>query len=101
MAERDETAVAGLAEVIGKVRDELELAQQAGADRDLKFSVEKVDLEFAVQVRAESGGRAGLRIGVVTAGGGASTGRDRTHTIKIELKPEGKNGDPHLRVGGE
>ncbi|MFF3322987.1 trypco2 family protein [Streptomyces sp. NPDC002889] len=100
MAERDETAVAGLAEVIGQVRDELELAQRAGEGRDLRFSVESVHLEFVVQVRKEGSGRAELRIGVLTAGGGGSTARDATHTIKIELKPHGGDGDPNVRVGG-
>ncbi|MER5460300.1 trypco2 family protein [Streptomyces sp. NPDC002668] len=101
MAERDDTAVAGLAEVIGQVRDELERAQRDGEGRDLKFSVEKVNLEFAVQVRREGGGRAELRIGVVTAGGSGSAARDRTHTIQIELKPQGRDGNPNISVGGE
>ncbi|MEV6782215.1 trypco2 family protein [Streptomyces sp. NPDC051098] len=101
MAERDEDAVVGLAEVIGQVRDELEQAQLAGEGRDLKFSVERVNLEFAVQVRREGSGRAELRIGVLTAGGGGSAARDTTHTIQIELKPQGRGGDPNLMVGGE
>ncbi|GGW59031.1 trypco2 family protein [Streptomyces xantholiticus] len=98
MAERDETAVVGLAEVIGQIRDELESAQRAGEGRDLRFSVESVNLEFAVQVRREGGGRAGLRIGVLTAGGSATAARDTTHTIKVELKPQGQ---PNFSVGGE
>ncbi|HET6354087.1 hypothetical protein OH805_20535 [Streptomyces sp. NBC_00879] len=101
MAERDDAAVAGLAEVIGQVRDELERAQRAGEGRDLKFSVEKVNLEFAVQVRREGSGRAELRIGVLTAGAGASAARDTTHTIQIELKPQGRDGNPNVAVGGE
>lgn len=101
MAERDETAVVGLAEVIGQVRDELERAQRAGEGRDLRFSVENVHLEFAVQVRREGSGRAELRIGVLTAGGGGSAARDTTHTIRVELKPHGGDGDPNISVGGE
>jgi hypothetical protein len=63
--------------------------------------VESVHLEFAVQVRREGSGRAELRIGVLTAGGGATAARDTTHTIQIELKPHGRDGDPNLSVGGE
>ncbi|TVL91018.1 trypco2 family protein [Streptomyces sp. SAJ15] len=108
MAERDgtrgearvEDAVAGLADVIGQVRDELEAAQALGAGRTLKFGVERVHLEFAVQVRREAGGRAGLRIGVVTAGGGGSVAREATHTIQIDLTPQGPDGSPHVSVGG-
>ncbi|MFF3289215.1 trypco2 family protein [Streptomyces sp. NPDC003023] len=101
MAERDETGVVGLAEVIGQVRDELERAQRAGEGRDLRFSVESVHLEFAVQVRREGSGRAELRIGVLTAGGGATAARDTTHTIQVELKPHGRDGNPNISVGGE
>jgi hypothetical protein len=101
MAERDDTAVVGLADVIGQVRDELERAQQAGEGRDLRFSVEKVNLEFAVQVRREGSGRAELRIGVLTAGGGGTAARDVTHTIQIEMKPHDGEGTPFISVGGE
>ncbi|MFD5028839.1 trypco2 family protein [Streptomyces sp. NPDC058220] len=98
--QRDDTAVAGLAEVIGQVRHELEQAQHSGAESDLRFSVESVNLEFAVQVRKEGSGRAGVQIGVIAVGAGGSASRDTTHRITIELKPHGRD-TSHYSVGGE
>lgn len=90
----------GLADVIRQVRHDLEAAQRESeaAGSGLRFTVERVSLEIAVQVRREGSGRAGLRIGVVTAdlGGGAS--RDTTHRVQVELLPTQSGGT--FRVGG-
>ncbi|MGK5497357.1 trypco2 family protein [Streptomyces sp. URMC 125] len=91
----------GLADVIRQVRADLTAAQREGDGREggLRFTVERVCLEVAVQVRKEGSGRTGLRIGVVTAdlGGGAS--KDTTHRIQVELVPRHRDGTFH--VGGE
>ena len=78
----------GLAEVIRQVRGELEQARLDGEGHTLTFAVEKVSLEFAVQVHRTGTGRGGLRIGVVTAELGGSAGRDTTHRIQMELQPK-------------
>lgn len=90
--ETQDTAPAGLADVITRVREELEEAQLRGEGSRIRFSVEKVNLEFAIQVKREGTGRAGLRIGVLTAEGGGSASRDTTHRIQIELQPHGEDG---------
>ncbi|MEU5398282.1 trypco2 family protein [Streptomyces sp. NPDC005963] len=99
--EGDETA--GLAEVIGRIREELEAAQRSAEGSRLRFLVERVDVEFAVQIRQEGNGRGGLRIGVLTAEAGASVSRERTHRIAIELKPHDRDDRPEgpgISVGG-
>ncbi|MFJ6215887.1 trypco2 family protein [Streptomyces sp. NPDC092296] len=78
----------GLAEVIRQVRGELEQARLDGQGHALTFAVEKVSLEFAVQVHRTGSGSGGLRIGVVTAELGGSAGRDTTHRIQVELQPK-------------
>jgi hypothetical protein len=95
----DGAAVAGLADVMSQVREELEEAQRRGADSPVRFSVEKVSLEFAVQVRREGSGRAGLRIGVVTAGAGGALSRDTVHRIQVELQPRRGDDGRTLDVG--
>jgi hypothetical protein len=94
----DQPEVVGLAEVIRTVREDLQQAQDEGAGERLRFTVEKVSLEIAVQVRKEGSGRAGLRIGVVTADAGGSVGKDTTHRIQVELQPHW--GDGSDLVGG-
>lgn len=93
----------GLAEVIGRIREELEAAQQAGLERSLKFRVERVHVEFSVQVRREGTGRGGLNIGVVTAEAGGTAARESMHRIEIELMPhdrDGQSGEWGAFVGG-
>ncbi|MET9516861.1 trypco2 family protein [Streptomyces sp. NPDC002994] len=94
------TQGAELADVISQVRAELEEAQRRGRASGLRFRVERVSLEFAVQVRRETGGKGGLRIGVVTADVGRTTASDTTHRIQVELQPRGRDGGV-IDVGGE
>ncbi|MFE9398581.1 trypco2 family protein [Streptomyces flavidovirens] len=90
-----------LADVISQVRADLEEAQRRGRESGLRFRVEKVSLEFTVQVRRETGGKGGLRIGVVTADVGRTTANDTSHRIQVELQPRGRDGDGPVDVGGE
>lgn len=99
---RDDADTVELSAVIGRIRQELEEAQAEGADSSIKFLVEKVSVEFAVQIRREANAKAGLRIGVVTADGGGSASRDTTHRVSVELKPHDGTitpDTPHLSVG--
>ncbi|MGK5529756.1 trypco2 family protein [Streptomyces sp. URMC 129] len=89
---------AGLAEVIGQVRRELTEAWRDGHGETVRFSVERVQLEFAVQVHRGGDARAGLRIGVLTADAGGGISRDATHRIQVELTPETEDGGT-LHVG--
>jgi hypothetical protein len=85
--------VVGLAEVIRQVRQELTQARADGEAQTLRFAVEKVSLEFAVQVHRTGDGRTGLRIGVLTAELGGGVARDTTHRIQVELQPVDEYGD--------
>ena len=84
--------VVGLAEVIRQIRGELEEARQDAEEHDIGFSVEKVSLEFTVQVHRTGSGHGGLRIGVVTAELGGSVDRGTTHRVQIELQPHDHDG---------
>ncbi|MDT0309029.1 trypco2 family protein [Streptomyces sp. DSM 44917] len=89
----------GLAEVIGQVRRELTQAWKDGEGESVRFAVDRVHLEFAVQVHRAADGRAGLRIGVLTADVGGGASRDTTHRIEVELTPETEEPGGMLRVG--
>lgn len=100
----DSAETAGLAEVIGRIREELAQAQREGQENSLQFRVERVNVEFAVQVRREGTGKGGLNIGVVTAEAGGTTARERTHRIEIELLPHDRDDPPEgsgFSIGGE
>lgn len=73
----------GLAELIEKVKSEL-LSQELGADgTEPLFSVDEVTLELQVTVKKE--GKAGLKVYVVEAGGGAS--RSDVQVVRVKLTP--------------
>ncbi|MBT2505484.1 hypothetical protein J7I98_06115 [Streptomyces sp. ISL-98] len=101
MDTNDELQGAGLADAIGQVRAELEEAQRRGRESGLRFRVGKVNLEFAVQIRRETSGKGGLRIGVVTADLGATRTKDTTHRITVELEPRERDGGGPVDVGGD
>lgn len=100
MASDAEESDIELADVIRQVRADLRTAQRESehGDDGLRFTVERVSLEFAVQVRREGTGRAGLRIGVVTADLGGAVSREATHRVHVELLPRARGGS--FQVGG-
>ena len=87
----------GLAEVIGQIRGELDQARQAAEGEEIGFSVDKVSLQFTVQVHRAANGRGGLRIGVVTAELGGSVDQGTTHRVQVDLQPQHQEG--RLMVG--
>ncbi|MFD3520032.1 trypco2 family protein [Streptomyces sp. NPDC058653] len=99
----DGAETVGLAEVIGRIREELEEAQRGGRESRLQFRVERVHVEFSVQVRREGTGRGGLNIGVVTAEAGGTAARESLHRVEIELMPHDRDErppGPGLSIGG-
>ncbi|MFF0538462.1 trypco2 family protein [Streptomyces coelicoflavus] len=89
----NEPGFVGLAEVISRIRGELEEARADAEGRDLGFAVENVSLTFTVQVHRAGSGRGGLRIGVVTAELGGSVDHQTTHQVQVDLKPELAGGE--------
>ncbi|CAG7628780.1 conserved hypothetical protein [Actinacidiphila bryophytorum] len=87
----------GLAEVIQQIRGELEQARAAAEDEQIGFTVDKVSLEFTVQVHRAGTAGGGLRIGVVTAEAGGSVDRGTTHRVQVDLEPYTESG--RLGVG--
>ncbi|WP_328913396.1 MULTISPECIES: trypco2 family protein [unclassified Streptomyces] len=88
----DPTEFVGLAEVIRQIRGELEQAREEARDQALGFTVEKVSLEFTVQVHKSGSAQGGLRIGVVTAEAGGGVERGTTHRVQVDLTPEYQTG---------
>ncbi|MFI1177880.1 trypco2 family protein [Streptomyces melanogenes] len=88
-----------LADAVAAVRDELLEAAARGAGQNLSFKVGPVELEFAVELRADVKAKTGFRAWVVTGDVEAGMARGRTHRVKIALTPQ-QPGDGDLFVGG-
>lgn len=89
-----------LADAVAAVRDELLEAAARGAGRELEFKVGPVELEFAVELRADAKVKAGFKAWVVSGDLEASAARARTHRVKLVLTPQ-RPGGGDLLVHGD
>lgn len=92
-SEAQDGELAGLADAIAEVRRELARAEREGERSDWRFRVDRVSLEFAVELHRTGEGRLSLRLGVVEAGAGGSATRVGTHRVQLDLVPHGAAGD--------
>jgi hypothetical protein len=68
---------------------------ERGADQDLQFPVESVELQFQVGVTREKSGSAELKVWVVEFGGNAGVTREDVHTVTVTLgAPVNEDGEP-------
>lgn len=84
----------GLAEAVERLRAEFELAREMSEGKQLRFEIGDVEMEFHVSVRRDGSGEGGVRLGVVTLGAKGSIGDERTHKLKVLLRPQDEEGRP-------
>ena len=90
----------GLAEAIGAVREELIAAQLAGRGKDVTFSVGKVVIELAGEIKTTGGVGGGVKFWVVSVDAKGERSSSATHKVSVELTPQGSDGSS-LRVHGD
>lgn len=81
-----------LSDAVHGVRRALTRAATEGAASGLRFEVETVELEFAVDVRRESDGQAGVKVWVASLSTRSARSKQTTHRLKVALKPKGPDG---------
>ena len=89
-----------LADAVAAVRDELLEAVARGAGQEVLFKVGPVQLEFAVELRADAKAKAGFKAWVVSGDLEGAAGRTRTHRVTVSLTPQ-RPGGGDLLVGGD
>jgi hypothetical protein len=90
-----------LADAVAAVRDELLDAAARGAGQGLAFAVGPVELEFAVELRADAKAKAGFKAWVLaSAEVEAGAGRTGTHRVRVTLTPRRADGGD-LLISGE
>jgi hypothetical protein len=90
-----------LAEAIAAVREQLRRAQEEGADKDLRFRVGPVELEFDMVMSRTAGGQGGLKVYVLTLGAKGESTSGSTHRIKVTLQPIDPKTGKDWEVAGE
>jgi Trypsin-co-occurring domain 2 len=84
----EESRLIGLSTALEGLRDELERAWRASADKNIRFRVGEVTLTVEAVARREAGGEAKIRWWLVEAGGSAKTGSETTQTLVLTLSPQ-------------
>ena len=76
-----------LAEMIQTLRHDLEAAQAGGSSSNLRFRIEKVDLELKVAISRTAKASGGVEFWVIKAGGEMEKGSETIHTFTLSLTP--------------
>jgi hypothetical protein len=93
MTAGDGTEEAGLAETIEVLRRELRKAQDAGFGGDVRFSVDSVEVELAIEVEKKVGGEASIKVlNLLSIGGQGERAKSATNRVKVVLQPIGLKG---------
>nr|WSX53771.1 hypothetical protein OG409_35540 [Streptomyces sp. NBC_00974] len=78
----------GLAEAVQQLRAELEIAMAEGAEKQLRFELGPIEMEFQVDLRRIGGAEGGLRWGVVSLGGKKELSSGNGHRVTLVLNPK-------------
>jgi hypothetical protein len=88
-----------LADAVASVRDELVDAAARGVGAEVEFVVGPIELEFAVELRADAKAKLGFKAWVLSADAEAGVARGHTHTVKVTLTPRQAGGGDLLVAG--
>jgi hypothetical protein len=79
-----------LAEMIKGLRAQLAEAQREGADKDIRFTIEDVELELQISAEKQAGAGVAAKFYVLTSKVDASKKDTVTQKLKLKLKVEQK-----------
>jgi len=81
-----------LSTMLSALRAELCASQQEAQGKDIKFSVEDVELEIQLTVANDDVVKGGVKFWVANVGAESKESVQITHKIKLKLKPENPSG---------
>ncbi|MFS4091510.1 trypco2 family protein [Streptomyces sp. AF1A] len=75
----------GLADAVRGVRAELRAAMAEGEDERVRFDVDEIEMEFAVEVRRDERVEGGVRVWVASVGASNGASQATTHRLRVTL----------------
>jgi hypothetical protein len=88
-----------LADAMSLLRQELEEAQDAAWDQQIRFEVIEAEVEFQIEVRSETGAEGKITLGVTTIGGNVKESRADTHRLRLKLNvADAATGGRHVDI---
>jgi hypothetical protein len=85
-----------VADAIKQLRTQLEEAQREGANKDLRFLANSVEVELAIVFKSESEGGGDVKAWFLDVSGKARAANETTHRVKLVLEPVGRDGKSTL-----
>lgn len=101
MSVNQEGTGVGLAEAIGRVREELETAIAEGAQSDVAFRAGPVELEFSLEFGKTGGADAGVRVWVVSIGAKGEITSKSANRLTVSLQPVDRGTLEDKLIGSE
>jgi hypothetical protein len=90
-----------LTEAVQGLRDQLMSCVESSAGHQVKFEVEAIDLEFAVELRRDVNAKAGFKAWVTSADFQGGVAQNSSHRVSIKLRPkESGSGNP-VEIGSQ
>ena len=81
-----------LTDAVSVVREQLVEAAWQGIGQEIAFAVGPIEMEFAVELRADAKAKAGFKAWVLSGDMEAGVARGRTNRVKVTLTPKRPDG---------
>jgi hypothetical protein len=88
-----------LSVAVQAIRDELLQAAADGVDKEVRFEVGPIQMEFEVEIRREIGARGGVKAWLLSASADTKRTSTRSHRISFTLTPKNAKSGGNLEVG--
>jgi len=85
--DREAAARIPLAAAVKALREQLLEAMRVGAEKDLKFALGPIEMEFDIVASWTGDVHAGVKFWVVDAGAKGTRASEATHRLKLTLQP--------------
>jgi hypothetical protein len=91
----------GLGEMLSDLRAELIEARTEGEGKDVRFEVADAELEVLLTTTKSADGKGGVKFWVYNAEAGISGKQERTHRLKLKLRPTGPDGKSPIPIADQ